>query len=157
MRIRDIKKQLKNRKKTEEVEKSTIHYASYPDRIKAFITDMFMIYMPILYIMAYIILDGKEAFQASSTAQFSAVLIYAVIYAIFVKSSGQTPGKRAYSIKIVDARSFEKLSFTRSILRFVTFLLSATFLLGLLLPLVRKDKKGLHDILLNTAVVVSKE
>lgn len=35
-------------------------YAS--ERIKAFITDMFMINMPLLYLTTYVFLDGKEDF-----------------------------------------------------------------------------------------------
>ena len=34
-------------------------------RIKAFITDMFLIMMPIMYLTTYVIMDGKDSFQSS--------------------------------------------------------------------------------------------
>ncbi|DAB29006.1 MAG TPA: transporter [Sulfurimonas sp. UBA12504] len=156
MRFRNLKKQSKNHPKSSEQNKtkSNVLLPKYTDRIKAFITDMFMIYIPILYIIAYVALSGKDEFQASSLAQFSGVAIYAVIYALFLSKTGQTPGKKAYLMKVVDAKNGEKLSFLHAIWRFAAFLISATTLLGLLLPLYRKDKKSLHDIMSASKVVV---
>ena len=125
----------------------TFVYARYTDKIKGFITDLFMIYTPILYIITYVILNGKEAFQASASAQFVGVFLYGVIYAIFLSITGQTPGKRAYKIKVVDLKTQKKLSFFRAFWRFVAFLFTATTFLGLLLPFYRKDKRALHDLL----------
>ncbi len=123
-------------------------YAPYPQKIKAFITDLFMIYTPILYIITYLIMDGKDDFQASQIAPLAAVSIYGVIYSIFLSKTGQTPGKKAYSIKVVDKHG-KPLSFFKALLRYIFFLFSATSLIGILLPLMRKDKRALHDILLN--------
>ena len=122
-------------------------YARYTDKIKGFITDLFMIYTPILYIITYVILNGKEAFQASATAQFIGVLLYGIIYAGFLSYAGQTPGKKAYGIKVVDFKTAKKLSFFRAFWRFTAFLFTATTLLGLFLPFYRKDKRALHDLL----------
>jgi uncharacterized RDD family membrane protein YckC len=154
MRFRDLKKQ-KNKKQKQD--KPKFIYASTPDRIKAFITDMFMIYVPILYILAYIVLDGKEAFQASSGAQFIGVALYGIIYAAFVGTTGQTPGKKAYTIKVVDVNTLKKISYLRAFLRFVAFLFSATIALGLLMQFIRKDNRTLHDLLLKTVVIKDKE
>jgi uncharacterized RDD family membrane protein YckC len=158
MRFRNLKKQTKNNNNLTKQNKTKMDllFPTYIDRIKAFIVDMFMIYIPILYIIAYVALSGKDEFQASSLAQFSGVAIYAVIYALFLSKTGQTPGKKAYAMKVVDARSEENLSFLQAMLRFVSFLISATTLLGLLLPLYRKDKKSLHDIMSSSKVIVWK-
>jgi len=155
MRFRDIKKQ----KKQQGTKASTPKYvyARYVDRIKAFITDMFMIYAPILYVTAYVIMDGKDDFQSSQLAPLLGVTIYGLIYALLLSKFGQTPGKRAYEIKVVDAKSGEFIGFFKSILRFLAFLFTATTLLGLLLPLYRKDKKALHDLIVGTLVVVQKK
>jgi hypothetical protein len=56
MRFRKLKQQKKENKPS----KVQILYAKYPDRIKALITDLFMIYMPIMFIITYAILNGKE-------------------------------------------------------------------------------------------------
>jgi len=129
---------------------SSIMYARYIDRIKAFITDMFMIYTPILYAITYVVLGSKEAFQDSNAGPLVAVFLYGVIYALFIAKTGQTPGKKAYGIKVVDQDTFENISFLRALWRFVAFLFSATILIGLILPFYNKDKKALHDILAKT-------
>ncbi len=122
-------------------------YPSYISKIKGFITDLFMIYTPILYLITYVILNGKEAFQASALAQFFGVMVYGIIYALFIFKTGQTPGKKAYGMKVVDMKTHQKLSFFRALWRFVAFLLAATTLLGLLLPFYTKGRRALHDIL----------
>jgi len=151
MRFRDIKK----RKKQQQSSKDTIkvHYASYPDRIKAFITDMFMIYAPILYLITYVILGGKDEFQTSNWAPLFGVTLYGVIYAFLIAKFGQTPGKKAYEIIVVDDKTYEKIGFFRAFIRFVAFLFSATILLGLLTPFYRKDKKALHDMIASTVEI----
>ncbi len=151
MRFREIKKQAQKTKQIQDAKPLHVE-ARYVDRIKALITDVFMIYMPILYILAYVVLDGKDAFQDSSSAQFIAVALYAFIYATFIAKSGQTPGKKAYTIKVVDSKTYEQISFLRALWRFVAFLISATVGVGLLLPLFRKDNKTLHDLMANTVV-----
>lgn len=150
MRFRKLKKQTK--RKTQP--KIKVIYARYPDKIKALITDLFMIYAPILYVIAYVIMGGKEAFQSSQIAPFMGVLLYGLIYAALIAKFGQTPGKKAYNLKVVDDTTFKNISFIRAFIRFIAFLFSATIILGLLTPLYRKDRKALHDILCNTVEIV---
>jgi len=153
MRFRKLKKQTKQKKEP----KVTIFYASYPDRIKALITDLFMIYAPILYLITYVIMDGKEAFQSSQIAPLAGVVLYGLIYAVLLAKFGQTPGKKAYNIKVVDDKSLNNISFLRAFLRFIAFLFSATIIIGLLFPFYRKDKKALHDILCHTIEIKVKD
>ncbi|WP_304545709.1 RDD family protein [Sulfurimonas microaerophilic] len=155
MRFRDLKKQKKNQQNKQE--KKQLNYAKYSDKVKALIVDMFMIYAPILYFIAYVVIGSKEEFQASQLAPFIAVSIYGVIYAVLVAKFGQTPGKRAYLIKVVDDKTHENISFFRAVCRFVMFLFSATILLGLLTPFYRKDRKALHDIVCGTIEIEVKQ
>ena len=156
MRFRDLKKQ--SHKNTQVKDTAPLYIeARYVDRIKAFITDMFMIYIPILYILTYLVLEGKDDFQGSGIAQLIGVSLYAFIYALFVAKLGQTPGKKAYTIKIVDAKTYEKISFLRALWRFVSFLFSATIGIGLLVPFFRKDNRALHDLMAHTVVEATKE
>lgn len=152
MRFRNLKKT-----KNKTLQKPKYTYAKFTSRIKAFITDMFMIYAPILYICAYVIMDGKDDFQASQLAPLLSTALYGLIYALLLSKFGQTPGKKAYELKVVDSKNGEYVGFFRALVRFVAFLFTAATLLGLLLPLYRKDKKALHDILANTLVVVEKK
>ncbi len=140
--FRKLKKAAKNRTTDE---KSSLVYATYPEKIKAFITDLFMIYTPILYITVYVVMGSKEEFQGSNLAPFIAVVLYGVIYAILISKFGQTPGKKAYGIKVVSEDTKENLGFFRAFIRFVSFLFGVTILIGVLTPFYNKQKKSLHD------------
>lgn len=153
MRFRNIKK---STKVAETKNNPKYIYAPYAKRIKALITDMFMIYAPILYIIAYVVMSGKDDFQSSQLAPFIGVTLYGLIYAILLSKFGQTPGKKAYEIKVVDDKSGEYIGFFRALWRFFAFLFTATTLLGLFLPFYRKDKKALHDLICGTLVVTKK-
>ena len=154
MRFRNLKK---NKKTTDTKEPQKLKYAPYSYRVKAFITDMFMIYAPILYLITYVVMSGKDDFQSSQLAPFAGVALYGVIYAILLSKFGQTPGKKAYEIKVVDDKSGENISFFRAIFRFILFLFTATTLLGLFVPFYRRDKKALHDLICGTLVVAVKK
>lgn len=151
MRFRKLKKRTKHKQNKQA--KVTIHYARIPDKIKAFITDMFMIYIPILYLITYVVMGGKDEFQASNWAPFFGVTLYGVIYAFLLAKFGQTPGAKAYTMKVVDAKTHENITFFQGILRFIGFLLSATLLVGLIFPFYRKDKNTLHDLIAQTVVI----
>ncbi len=156
MRFRKLKQQSKTKLKQDK-SKPQVLYARYIDRIKAFITDMFMIYAPILYIITYVFLGGKDDFQSSQLAPLAGVTIYGLIYSILLAKLAQTPGKKAYTMKVVDSKTYENISFFRAVLRFLAFLFSATILLGLLVPFYRKDNRALHDLISGTVVIEEKQ
>ena len=156
MRFRKLKQQSRMKEKLQEIENDTVIYARYTDRVKAFITDMFMIYAPILYVITYVFLNGKDDFQASQMAPLVGVSIYGIIYAVLLTKLAQTPGKKAYIIKVVDAKTHKNISFFKALFRFVSFLFSATILLGLLVPFYRKDNRALHDLMAGTVVINEK-
>jgi len=154
MKFRKLKQ---NRSKAQNIEKPKYIHARYSHRVKAFITDLFMIYTPILYFVAYVVMSGKDDFKTSELAPLIAVTLYGLIYATLISKFGQTIGKKAYDIKIVDDKTGEYISFFRAVLRFFAFLFTATTLLGLFLPFFRKDKKALHDLICGTFVVAEKK
>jgi uncharacterized RDD family membrane protein YckC len=127
--------------------------ASIPKKIKAFVIDMFMINMPILYIAAYLILNGKEDFQQNPAAIFICTMLFGLIMSILFFKFAQTPGYKAYEIKLVDAKTGKTVGFFRCFFRFVCFIFSGTILVGLLLCFFRKDGKNLHDLLSNTVAI----
>jgi len=156
MRFRKLKKQTKN-KKEQLLHDKSVSYTSIPNKIKAFITDMFMIYVPILYLMTYVVLNGKDDFQSSNWAPFVAVSLYGIISSILLSKFGQTPGNKAYTMKVVDASTHKNISFLQGLLRFVSFLFGATILIGFFIPFYRKDKTSLHDIIAKTVVIEVKD
>lgn len=127
-----------------------------PLRIKAFIVDMFMIMMPIMYVTTYLILEGKDDFQGSDEARWITAVVYGLIIIFFWVVKGQTPGFKAYSLKLVDDTTFKNISLGKAILRYFIFLISATTILLTFVPFFRKDKKTIQDIFSKTIVISEK-
>ncbi|MDC0932335.1 RDD family protein [Arcobacteraceae bacterium] len=123
-------------------------------RIKAFITDMFMIMMPIMYITTYIILDGKDSFQGSEMARWITMGIYGLIVVVLWVKKGQTPGFKAYDIILISDKDKKTLGFISALLRYFMFIVSAISIIGVLLPFFRKDKKTFQDLVMNTSVII---
>ena len=71
---------------------------------------------------------------------------------------GATPGKKLVHIKIVDAKTFKDITNTQAITRSFGYLASTfSFLIGFLMVGIRKDKRGLHDLLAGTVVIYDEE
>ena len=155
MRWRDVKQ---NRIPQKEQKKPSIqpqhNYASLLDRFKAFITDSFLISMPIFYIVIYLIMNGREGFRDNMLIGWAYILIpLAIIVILFYFISGQTPGLKAYNMKVIDNQTGEKPTLILSILRFLYFNVIFFTFIGLFFPFFRKDKRGIHDLLSGTSVV----
>ncbi len=112
-----------------------------------------MIYIPILYIITYGVMGGKDEFQASQFGPMVGVILYGLIDALFIYKTGQTPGKKAYDIQVVDLVTRQKLSFLKALWRFIVFILCSATVFALLVPFFRKDRRALHDLLTHTILV----
>lgn len=121
-------------------------------RIKAFIIDLFMIYMPILYVMTYLILGGKEKFQGSQWAIFGCVLLYAIIDSLFSSIASQTPGMRAQGL-ILQTHNHSKPHFFLAFIRFFIWLFSLGLGFGFIFPFLRKDRQTFHDFICKTTII----
>jgi uncharacterized RDD family membrane protein YckC len=129
-------------------------YASVSLKIKAFLTDAFMLLMPIMYIVFYLVMDGREDFANHKMFGWIAILLpLIIVQTIFMYFTGQTPGYRAYHITLIDERSKKKPSLAAILFRNVCAILSLFTIVGWVLMFFRKDKKTLHDLLSATAVV----
>lgn len=148
MRWRDVKN--KNIEKPPNKEDLGPNVAPTVLRIKAFIVDIFMIYIPILYVTAYIVLDGKDDFLSNETAIFVDVFLFGLILIVFWVAKGQSPGYKAYDLHVIDTRTKKKPLFFRALMRYICFLLSGATFLGLFVVFFRKDRMHLHDLLSNT-------
>lgn len=125
-------------------------------RLKAFIMDMFLIAMPLLYICTYLVLDGKEDFQNSPVAVALVWLIYGVVTSLFCANSAQTPGYKSQGIYLISLKTGRKISFFHAFLRFLAFVVAGFSLVGICICLFRKDGLNLHDIITQTSPVVRK-
>ncbi|MEY3089981.1 MAG: hypothetical protein RL113_297 [Pseudomonadota bacterium] len=131
-----------------------MRYASSFIKIKAFITDAFMLLTPIVYAVFYLVMDGREGFEAHKLMGWIFILIpLVIVQTLFFYFSGQTPGYRAYDITLVDIYTHKTPTLPIIIFRNLTTILSFLTFFGWVMMFFRKDHKTLHDLLSATAVV----
>lgn len=94
-------------------------------------------------------------FNASTLAPLISISAYCLIASIFISAKGQTPGYKAYGLK-ASGEDDNSISLFKAILRFILFLFSCTFIIGILMMFYRKDKKPLHDYILKIKVFYAK-
>lgn len=121
-------------------------------RLKAFITDMFLINMPLLYFATYVVLGSKDAFQNNQFAIFICVFLYCFILVLFFYFAGQTPGFRYAEIMLVDKDSNKKPNFLQCNIYVFIWLIETSFFLWIF-SFIRKDKKTLHELLSKTKII----
>jgi uncharacterized RDD family membrane protein YckC len=128
--------------------------ASFTQRFKAFVVDSFMLLMPILYIVFYLVYGSREGFAAHMLQGWFLILIpYGALTLLFLKRNGQTPGYKAYDLLLIDLSTQQKTSLMQLLARYLFMLLTAFTIIGLFLPLIRKDNLALYDILSQTAPI----
>jgi len=154
-RFRDIKKGNRpNKANNKSSRKSSIDYAPIGLKIKAFITDLFMLLMPLMYISTYLVIGSLQEFQEHRIEGWLYILIpNFIIVFLFFWRSGQTPGCRAYAIELVDSKTLQEPHFLAIILRYYFEILSIISIFGLFIAFFRDDKKTLHDLLSGTVLI----
>jgi len=129
-------------------------YATAGFKIKAFLTDAFMLVMPIMYVVFYLIMGGREGFAEHKMLGWVYILIPLVIaQTLFMWKTGQTPGYRAYHLNLIDVQTGKRPSLFIIIFRNLAAVLSLFTFFGWFMMFFRKDHKTLHDLLTATAVV----
>lgn len=127
------------------------------DRFKAFVIDSFMLLMPLMYLVFYVILGSRESFAAHMLLGWIYIFVpHFCIVLAFWYFKAQTPGYKAQKLKIV-ASNLEKPSLGQLTLRYVLFFVSVLLPAGLVFCFIRADKKNMHDILSSTMPIVLKE
>lgn len=155
-RFRDVKqkKVAKNTTQTDKQPSFAYPYASLGDKIKAFITDSFMLLMPILYIVFYLIMGGREGFGEERLMGWIYILVpLIIVQTLFLVKTAQTPGYRAYDLILIDESTGKKPAFLIILFRNLCAILSFFSIFGWVMMFFRKDRKTLHDLLSNTAVI----
>ncbi len=155
-RFRDTKKgKITQSSQENKVKKPSIPFAKNSVKVKAFLTDTFMIFMPIFYFVIYVVFDNlKNAGEHKVEAWTYTLIAYFVIQTIFMfKDEGRTPGMRAQSLKVIDVASLDKPSLFSIVFRNFALILSALTFFGWVMMFFRKDQRGLHDLLSNTTVI----
>ena len=128
--------------------------ASIPSRLKAFLTDTFLITTPIFYLVIYFLMGGGEEFAQNRSVGWGLIfLFHFIIIAFFWLKNSQTPGLKAYSLKL-RSKNETPLTFIQIVVRYIVTLLSVVSIFLLLIPFFREDKQTLQDILSNTYITL---
>jgi uncharacterized RDD family membrane protein YckC len=152
-------------------------YASFWERLVASLLDTVILAVPI-GIVVYILSDGQwmdfSQFQdAMKMAQYGDVdainqmpqtdmtweilfelLMAAVIIIFWKRWAGATPGKKMVGIEVVNFKDNGELNNKQMIIRYVGYIVSTLpFLIGFFMVLFRSDRRALHDLLADTAVI----
>ncbi|RUM62491.1 MAG: hypothetical protein DSZ03_06675 [Sulfurimonas sp.] len=144
-------------------------FAGFWTRALGFITDLFMIGIPISLFM--MIVFGRDEMKSATALDVIAhneaaitnapdplvsllhVILTMGIYVFLWHRNGKTPGKQLAHTKVVDAKTLQPASYVQLIVRFLGYFLSAVTLVGFFLGLFRHDKRTLHDLISRTAVI----
>lgn len=153
-----MKKKKKNNKqkvKLNTVEK--IFFIPLFTRFKAFIIDSFLISIPILYIVIYVIIGSLQEFAQQRSFGWSLITItHLIIISLFWLKASQTPGMKAYNLILINNTNSNKISLVQALFRyFITAFTMLTFFL-LFIPFFRKDKKTFYDIFSRTTLIYKK-
>ena len=151
-RFRDVKQG----KATQSIESQKIERASsgsIRNRLKSFVTDSFMLVMPLMYIVFYLVFENREDFARHMITGWIYILMpLIIIQIIFLIKSGQTPGMRAYNLLLVASKSKERVSWSTVVYRqFLTAVSLLTF--GWILIFLRKDHRALHELISGTTLI----
>jgi uncharacterized RDD family membrane protein YckC len=120
------------------------------NRVKAFLTDSFMIFMPITYVVFYLIMGSRDVFRAHMLSGWFYILIpNFIIITLFLYIKGQTPGYKAYNIMLTDDKGGKPALFSL-VVRYIIFNISIIIPPFFLITFFTKDKLGIHDILSRT-------
>ena len=154
-RFRNTKQEKETKITAKKVKKPEIPFASMALRAKAFLTDTFMLFMPIFYFVIYLVMGSLEEASHQKLLAWSYTLIpYLLILTIFMyRDQGRTPGTRSQSLKIIDFTTLDKPSLFAIIFRNVTFILTLVIPIAWFVPFFRKDSRTLHDFLSNTCLI----
>ncbi len=132
--------------------------AVYPDkrtRSKAFITDSFMLLIPIMYIVFYLVMGGREGFRANMLLGWIDILVPLIFVQIaFIAKTGQTPGMRAYTMRVVNSRTLQPAGFGQIVLRQILAPVSRLFF-GWILMFFRADHRQPHEVISRTTLILT--
>ena len=151
---RDVKQNRVEKNIPKKVLHSSLNFVSIAKRFKAFLTDTFLITTPILYIVIYLIMGSGQEFSENRSLGWGIIFaVHFIIIAIFWLKNGQTPGLKAYDLKLVDGKTGNRVSVLQAIIRYSATLFSIISIFFIFTPFVNKEKKTFQDIVSNTKII----
>ncbi len=153
---RDVKQHRVKTTPKEENKSEKTPYASLSSRMKAFLTDSFLITTPIFYIVIYLIMGSGEGFAENRLAGWSMIIgVHSFIIILFWLIKQQTPGLKAYDLKLVNSK-LEQANLIQYIIRYVATLFAIVSFFLLFIPYTNKERKTFQDIISNTIIIDDK-
>ncbi len=132
---------------------TSLHIAQIAPRVKAFLTDTFLITTPIFYLVIYVIIGSLQEFAENRAMGWGFIfLFHFIIIAFFWIKKSQTPGLKAYELKLVNKKG-NHISLFQAVIRYIATLFAVTSIFLLFIPFFRKDKQTFQDIFSNTHIV----
>lgn len=148
---------------------NTVIYASFSSRALGFLTDIFMIGLPIslvlLAVFGYdqmhtagaidVITNNQKALKnpPNSLSSILQIFLFMVITVELWHRYTQTPGKKLTHIRVVDAKTLAPATYAKLTVRFIGYFLSLISVVGFFIGFLRRDKRCLHDLISGTAVI----
>lgn len=149
-RWRDIKNNKVEKTTDENILETSSKPISLFTRFKAFIVDSFMITMPIMYFVVYVIMGSGDNFSQNKVFGWTIILaLHALVILNFLIIKKETPGMRAYNLKLIHTDPEKKINIFQIIVRYIIMIISSITIFGLL-PFFRKDRKTFQDLFSNT-------
>ncbi|PIR37552.1 MAG: hypothetical protein COV35_08600 [Alphaproteobacteria bacterium CG11_big_fil_rev_8_21_14_0_20_39_49] len=91
---------------------------------------------------------------SANILEFSLAFFFIIFFWVY---KGGTPGKILFKMKIVDAKTHQKIGVVQSIVRFFAYIASVVpCLLGFIWIYFDKRKQGFHDKIARTVVIINK-
>ncbi|WP_457596102.1 RDD family protein [Hydrogenimonas sp.] len=135
-------------------ESRELHCAPVTLRLKAFLTDTFMITMPILYIVIYLVMGSREGFREHMGQGWLEILaVHMAVTLAFWGLKAQTPGMKAYDLRLVDAKTGQKPPFWKLVVRYIAMQIGIVSFLGMFVPFFLKSRDALWDLASATCLV----
>lgn len=124
-------------------------------RVVASFIDNVILFIPLFFIYQSL---GFSLEENNPQDPIINILIVLGFILMWVYWGGKTPGKALLKIKIISIKpETEQINFFQGLVRYFGYLISTIlFFVGFLMVALRKDKRGLHDLMADTCVVYEK-
>jgi len=123
-------------------------YGGFWPRLGAFMVDVVIV---MLIGILIVILWGAWSEEWDNVVGWASLIVYTTL---FLAAYSTTPGKKLFGLKVIDAKTRSNLSFGKSLIRSLSYIVSSLFLgIGFLVIVFNKRKRGWHDSISNTVVI----
>ena len=126
-----------------------------PNIIKRLLASSFDSYVILLLYIALMFTIPKISKEHAEVIGYLLIILLYAIYEVSLVSYSRTVGQRMFGFKCVNFKNGEKLTLSKSIIRFVTKIPLGTF--SFITILFGNERRGIHDYLSNSIIINNDE